>query len=118
MPCIISQIWSNTSQKTIWVYIAKFISVEDRVHQLLASRLKNIQDLFGQIPDTLEDVWVEVALNKIKDAEKRISDFSENDTHPFYDKYQNQDNIKPIVWEDCADVLDNYEKRKILMQGW
>jgi len=32
-------------------------SVEDRVHQLLANRMKNIQDLFGQIPDTLEDIW-------------------------------------------------------------
>lgn len=93
-------------------------SVEDRVHQLLANRLKSIQDLFGQIPDTLEDVWVEVALNKIQEAEKRISEFSENDTHPFYNKYQNQDNIKPLDWESCTEVLDNYEKRKYLMQGW
>lgn len=93
-------------------------SVEDRVHQLLASRLKNIRDLFGQIPDTLEDVWVEVALKRISEAEKKISDFSESDTHPFYNKYQNQENIKPIKWEDCSVVLDKYEKRKYLMKGW
>jgi len=93
-------------------------SVEDRVHQLLASRLKNIRDLFGQIPDTLEDVWVEVALNRIEEAEKRISDFSESDTHPFYSKYQNQANISPIKWEDCTIVLDKYEKRRYLMKGW
>lgn len=93
-------------------------SVEDRVHQLLASRLENIKDLFGQIPDTLEDVWVEVALNKIVEAEKRISDFSENDNHPFYNKYQNADNMKPINWEDCSNVLDSYEKKKILMKSW
>jgi ERCC4-related helicase len=93
-------------------------SVEDRVHQLLASRLKNIRDLFGQIPDTLEDVWVEVALNRIAEAEKKISDFSESDTHPFYNKYQNQDNVKSIKWEDCAIVLDKYEKKKHLIQGW
>jgi hypothetical protein len=85
---------------------------------LLANRLKNIQDLFGQIPDTLEDVWVEVALNKIEEAEKHITDFSENDVHPFYNKYQNQDNVKPINWEDCSVVLDNYEKRKYLSKGW
>jgi hypothetical protein len=29
-------------------------SIEDRVHRLLSSRLKNIHDIFGQIPDTLE----------------------------------------------------------------
>lgn len=93
-------------------------SVEDRVHSLLANRLKNIQDLFGQIPDTLEDVWVEVALKKISDADKIISDFSKTDVHPFYNKYQNQENVKPISWEDCSLVLDNYEKRKYLSKGW
>lgn len=93
-------------------------SVEDRVHQLLASRLKSIQDIFGQIPDTLEDVWVEVALKRESEAEKRIAEFSENDTHPFYNKYQNQENIKPIDWESCTEVLDSYEKRKYLMKGW
>jgi superfamily II DNA or RNA helicase len=93
-------------------------SVEDRVHRLLSSRLKNIQDLFGQIPDTLEDVWVEVALNRIEEAEKHIDDFSETDTHPFYKKYQDQANIKPIKWEDCSLVLDSYEKKKFLMQRW
>ncbi|AEW00273.1 helicase SNF2 [Niastella koreensis] len=93
-------------------------SVEDRVHQLLASRLKSIQDIFGQIPDTLEDVWVEVALKRESEAEKRIAEFSENDTHPFYNKYQNQENIKPIDWESCSLVLDSHEKRKYLMKGW
>ena len=93
-------------------------SVEDRVHQLLASRLKNIRDLFGQIPDTLEDVWVEVALNRQAEAEKKISDFSESEIHPFYNRYQKQDNIKAVKWEDCSLVLDKYEKKKYLMKGW
>ena len=33
------------------------------MHQVLADRLEAIHELFGQIPDTLEDVWVQVALN-------------------------------------------------------
>lgn len=106
-------------REDIFIYNMRYKdSVEDRVHSLLAHRLKNIQDLFGQIPDTLEDVWVEVAMKKMDDAEKIIQDFSENDLHPFYNKYQNQDNVKPINWEDCTLVLDNYEKRKYLCKGW
>ena len=93
-------------------------SVEDRVHQLLANRLKNIQDLFGQIPDTLEDIWVDIALNKLEEAEKKLVEFSENDTHPFYNRYQNQQNIKPVDWESCTQVMDKHEKRKFLMEGW
>ena len=37
-------------------------SVEDRVRRLLSERLENVSRLFGQLPDTLEDVWVRVAL--------------------------------------------------------
>ena len=106
-------------REEIFIYNMRYQdSVEDRVHQLLASRLKNIQDLFGQIPDTLEDVWVEVALNKIDDAKKRISEMSEDDIHPFYNKYQNTKNISTIDWEDCSTVLDSSEKRKILSKSW
>lgn len=106
-------------REEVFIYNMRYKdSVEDRVHLLLADRLKNIQDLFGQIPDTLEDVWVEVAMKKMDDAKKIIQDFSENDLHPFYNKYQNQVNVKPINWEDCSVVLDNYEKRKHLSKGW
>jgi hypothetical protein len=45
-------------------------SVEDRGHSLLSERLANIHGLFGQIPDVLEDVWVDVALNDIEEASR------------------------------------------------
>jgi superfamily II DNA or RNA helicase len=106
-------------REEVFIYNMRYKdSVEDRVHSLLAHRLRSIQDLFGQIPDTLEDVWVEVAMRKMENAEKIIEDFSEDDLHPFYNKYQNQENVKPINWEDCSIVLDNYEKRKHLAKGW
>src|SRR5471030_871875 len=43
-------------------------SVEDRVHALLSARLQNIHQIFGQLPDVLEDVWVNVALGQIEKA--------------------------------------------------
>ena len=46
-------------------------SVEDRVHELLSERFEDIRDMFGQIPDVLEDVWVYVALNEIEEAKRR-----------------------------------------------
>ena len=38
------------------------------MHQVLADRLEAIHGLFGQIPDTLEDVWVEMALHEEQSA--------------------------------------------------
>src|SRR3989304_6291904 len=47
-------------------------SVEDRVRQLLSSRLPDISTLFGQLPDILEDVWVDVALGQVERAKRTI----------------------------------------------
>ncbi len=56
-------------------------SVEDRVRELLSARQENIFRLFGQLPDTLEDVWVEVALGRIEEAKRTIDAVPER--HPF-----------------------------------
>lgn len=98
----------------IWIFNMRYKdSVEDRVHELLSSRLKEINSMFGQIPDCLEDVWIKVALDQIDDARKTIDEVPRN--HPFALRY---DKIEPINWEQCSKVLDSEERRRYLMKGW
>lgn len=98
----------------IWIYNMRYKgSVEDRVHELLSSRLKEINSMFGQIPDCLEDVWINVALDQIDDARKTIDEVPRK--HPFELRY---DKIEPINWEQCSKVLDSEERRRYLMKGW
>ena len=98
----------------IYVYNMRYLgSVEDRVHELLSSRLEDIHGLFGQIPDILEDVWIDVANGKIEEAKKLID--SVRPAHPFDEKYNR---VEDIDWESCAQVLNEEEKKKILAQGW
>lgn len=99
---------------TVYVYNMRYKdSVEDRVHQLLSSRLKNIYQLFGQIPDVLEDVWIALALGDKEQAEKIIDSVPEY--HPFELRYSE---VEKINWESCQDVLDATARKKVLMQGW
>ena len=88
-------------------------SVEDRVHELLSERLEDIYALFGQIPDVLEDVWIDVANGEIEKAKKLIE--SVKPKHPFEEKY-NQ--ISEIDWESCSKVLNADEKKILLMKKW
>jgi SNF2 family DNA or RNA helicase len=98
----------------VWIYNMRYKnSVEDRVHELLSDRLEKINSLFGQIPDVLEDVWVDIALNKIDDALRTIDALPPR--NPFEIRY---DKIEPIDWESCAKVLDSHEKKKHLLKGW
>lgn len=88
-------------------------SVEDRVHDLLSDRLENIYNLFGQIPDVLEDVWVNVALGEIEKARQTIDAVPRQ--NPFEIRYQR---IEKVPWESCSQVLDNRERRQHLMKAW
>ncbi|HCB13893.1 MAG TPA: helicase SNF2, partial [Gammaproteobacteria bacterium] len=88
-------------------------SVEDRVHQLLSSRLESIFSLFGQIPDVLESLWINVAQGEAAEA-KRLIDGLQH-THSFDERYARVENVD---WESCAKVLSEDEKRKMLTTGW
>jgi hypothetical protein len=46
-------------------------SVEDRVHQLLSNAWQDLP-LFGQLPDVLEDVWIDVALGQLERAKRPL----------------------------------------------
>jgi superfamily II DNA or RNA helicase len=99
---------------TVKIYNLRYKdSVEDRVHELLSSRLNDIHSLFGQIPDVLEDVWVNVAIGEKEEA-KRIIDALPKE-HPFEIRYTK---VEKVDWESCATVLSAEEKRRVLEKGW
>ena len=90
-------------------------SVEDKVHKKLSDRLKSIHEIFGQIPEVLEDVWIAMAQHDEKRAEEAINKIPKK--HPFELKYEL--NIpKTEDWQSCTFVLDKTEKLKELMKGW
>lgn len=88
-------------------------SVEDRVHSLLSERLRSIRDMFGQLPDTLEDVWVNVALADVERAKQVIDAVPL--AHPFEMRY---DRVEPVDFESCSRVLDQHAQLELLRQGW
>lgn len=100
--------------ETIFVYNMRYLdSVEDRVHQLLSNRLQNIFSLFGQVPDILEDVWIEVAMGRREQVKKIIDAVPEK--HPFDLRYEK---IEQTDWESCTEVLSSIAKKEILMKPW
>lgn len=88
-------------------------SVEDRVHQLLSERLESVSRLFGQLPDTLEDVWIKVAAGEMEKAKQTIDRVPKK--HPFQLRYHE---VGKVDWESCAKVLEAGVKRDVLTRGW
>lgn len=103
------------ARSEIWIANLRYRdSVEDRVHQVLADRLEAIHDLFGQIPDTLEDVWVQVALNH-EQAANQLIDRTAATRNPFDVKYSK---VEDADWETCASVLNPISVKELLSQAW
>ena len=103
------------TREVIWIANLRYRgSVEDRVHEVLADRLEAIHDLFGQIPDTLEDVWVQIALDNEVDARKLI-DRTTATRNPFDTKYSK---VEDADWESCSLVLDPVSVDELLRSGW
>jgi len=99
----------------IWIANLRYRdSVEDRVHQVLADRLAAIHGLFGQIPDTLEDVWVKMA-NNDEEAAKQLIDRTTATRNPFDVKYSK---VEDADWETCALVLNGLSMKELLSRGW
>lgn len=90
-------------------------SVEDRVHNKLSQRMKEIYDIFGQIPEVLEDVWIAMAL---KDEKKVLEIIDSVPKHnPFKIRYE-MEIPKTSDWGKCEFVLDKEEKIKKLLKSW
>lgn len=88
-------------------------SVEDRVHDLLSDRLEDIYNLFGQIPDVLEDVWIKVAEGEREAAARMIEALPRQ--HPFEIRYRR---VEKIGWETCAEALQRQARIEPLLKGW
>lgn len=103
------------ARSEIWIANLRYRdSVEDRVHQVLADRLESIHALFGQIPDTLEDVWVKIALEGEQEA-RQLIDRTTATRNPFDAKYSK---VEDADWETCSLVLEPRAVKEQLSRGW
>jgi superfamily II DNA or RNA helicase len=89
-------------------------SVEDDVYRALSARLEEIRDVFGTIPDTLEDVWVQAAIGEMDQAMRVIDAVPKQ--HPFAVRYT--DSLPEAEWDRCNQVLNQIDLAETLKAGW
>jgi len=103
------------ARSEVWIANLRYRdSVEDRVHQVLADRLEAIHNLFGQIPDTLEDIWIKVALHD-EDAARQLIDRTTATRNPFDIKYSK---VEDSDWETCAQVINPVLVQELMRKRW
>ncbi|NNM63250.1 MAG: DEAD/DEAH box helicase family protein [Burkholderiales bacterium] len=92
---------------------------DEKVYSVLSRRLKDKFDIFGSLPDTLDDEWIddqermEVELDKYIERRQAAK-------NAFEIRYQTRESVDPGKerWELCSKVLARTELLELLSEGW
>ena len=92
---------------------------DENVYQALSKRLKDKFDIFGGLPDTIDDEWIEdqSLLEAELDKYLHLRDKAKN---VFELRYQGEQSIAPDEnrWELCSQVLSRKDIVEKLSAGW
>jgi superfamily II DNA or RNA helicase len=91
-------------------------TVDEKVYERLSERMRNRYDLFGALPDTIRDDWID----DIETLGERMDQYIEERRRATGFDLRYNDTIKPSVsdWRDCAAVLARRDLENLMRQGW
>lgn len=92
---------------------------DEKVYSVLSRRLKDKFDIFGSLPDTLDDEWIDDQQQMDEELDKYI-ERRESAKNSFELRYQTRESIDPGKerWELCSKVLSRSELLDRLNDGW
>lgn len=90
---------------------------DEKVYSVLSDRLQDTYDIFGSLPDTIEDDWIEDEENMRKRMDSYIQE-RDKAQNAFSVKYRTSVNPESNKWELCAKVLSRKNIVEILRKPW
>lgn len=90
---------------------------DEKVYQVLSRRMKDRYDIFGSLPDTIDDDWIE-NIETIEDELDRYWTRRKQTQTAFQAKYQHLVNPAENRWELCSKVLSRQDIIEKLSESW
>ena len=90
---------------------------DEKVYSVLSERLKNTYDIFGSLPDTIEDDWIEDEEALAEHIDTYIHE-REKAQNAFTVKYRDSVDPEANKWELCAEVLSRRNINDELSKPW
>jgi hypothetical protein len=91
-------------------------TVDEKVYARLSERMRNRFDLFGGLPDTIKDDWID----DLETLGEKMDQYIEERRQATGFDLRYNDTIKPTddAWRDCATVLARRDLDNLMRQGW
>ncbi len=90
---------------------------DERVYQVLSRRMKDRYDIFGGLPDTIEDDWIET-VEKLEEMMDEYIHLRRQARDVFELRYQETIDPAKDRWELCSRVLARRDVIERLSQPW
>jgi len=91
-------------------------TVDEKVYERLSERMRDRYDLFGSLPDTIKDEWIEdiqtlgEKMDEYIDAQKQATGFDL--------RYTTTTEPSDKDWRDCSNVLSRRAFVELMSSGW
>ena len=88
-----------------------------RIYQVLSRRLKDKFDIFGGLPDTIEDEWIE-NVEQLDDMMDKYIHLRQKARDTFEVRYKETIDPDKNRWELCSRVLSRKDVVEKLSESW
>jgi superfamily II DNA or RNA helicase len=90
---------------------------DEKVYQVLSRRMKDRYDIFGGLPDTIEDDWIE-SVEKLEEMMDEYIHLRKQARDVFEMRYQETIDPDKDRWELCSRVLARKDVVEKLSEAW
>jgi len=91
-------------------------TVDEKIYERLSERMRNRYDLFGSLPDTIKDEWIE----DIESLGEKLDEYinAQRTATGFDLRYTGTMAPPEKDWRDCSEVLSRRDFATLLSAGW
>jgi DNA-binding Lrp family transcriptional regulator len=90
---------------------------DERIYAALSRRMRDRYDIFGSLPDTIEDEWIE-NLERLEEMMDTYIHLRKQARNAFEIRYENQVDPNAERWELCSRVLSRRDVVERLSTPW
>ncbi|QUS61830.1 phospholipase D-like domain-containing anti-phage protein [Synechocystis sp. PCC 7338] len=91
-------------------------TVDEKIYETLSARMKDRFELFGSLPDTIQDDWIE----NIERLDEKLDEYIETQkrVNGFDIRYNANLDTEEDEWRNCAQVLSRRSIDTLMRTGW
>lgn len=91
-------------------------TVDEKIYERLSERMRNRYDLFGSLPDTIKDEWIE----DIETLGEKLDEYinAQRTATGFDLRYTGTMAPPEKDWRDCSEVLSRRDFATLMSAGW